>query len=585
MSLWERHRHDLDRLAALLSLPENQSIVISQCDEPELRKEILAALETKLNKKNISLFPLDLSLNKDAPGKVVRLIQSSIPEPGFKTLVKKQDNVVISIVGSESLKGRDLDSFVYELNTMRDAFAHIPYPVIFWLPNDLVDKVAQHAPDFWSWRSAFFEFQRPTIINIGQIPTATNISAEKELLIQKTPVDIPAIFNNLTSPIHHKTNDSFYVPNPANAINQFHKGIIAGKDNSKILFTGPPGCGKTTELIHLTSTLRKSFFTTYLNAFHVSVLTDLEPIAVLFHAALSLAGQAVRSGIEVTGTVIEEFLLWQYELLIQGGMDINSPEPSSLDNLLLLAQKVTSNTSLGKKITRQLTTRENIFINHFNQVIEYIETATSKKVLLIVDDLDKIPSPPAESMFSSSANLFNSPRCKIVCTIPFDLFDSPGIRERFDDAYYLHDVTTRKKDGSPVEPGLEFLKEVILKRVPEHFIEPDALEQAVLMSGGNLKELLHIIKRACLEVNPTDILSKKAIEKSLESRKTEFRRFLRKEDYHFLKKISMKKKRPDEMDSEHFFQLLFSRAISKYEDGDIWYDVHPLVKPLLPKDS
>ncbi len=46
-----------------------------------------------------------------------------------------------------------------QLNLARDRFRDLTCPVVFWLRDEALTRLAQGAPDFWAWRSGTFEFQ------------------------------------------------------------------------------------------------------------------------------------------------------------------------------------------------------------------------------------------------------------------------------------------------------------------------------------------------------------------------------------------------------------------------------------------
>jgi hypothetical protein len=45
-----------------------------------------------------------------------------------------------------------------QLNLARDRFRGLPCPLVFWLPDTALTRLAQGAPDFWAWRSGTFDF-------------------------------------------------------------------------------------------------------------------------------------------------------------------------------------------------------------------------------------------------------------------------------------------------------------------------------------------------------------------------------------------------------------------------------------------
>ncbi|MCP4158308.1 MAG: hypothetical protein GY757_61985, partial [bacterium] len=163
MKLETGNRKNLRLLTTLLSSPGNQSIVVAACDEPGLLDKITRSLEKELKKNTICVYTLGIAPPPGKPVNPVKTIQRSIRKEDFLSIKKTHSHVVLSVTGAEKLTGQQLKEFVKYLNFMRDDFAKIRYPVIIWVTTSLADKIALDAPDFWSWRSAFFEFLKPEV--------------------------------------------------------------------------------------------------------------------------------------------------------------------------------------------------------------------------------------------------------------------------------------------------------------------------------------------------------------------------------------------------------------------------------------
>ena len=71
-----------------------------------------------------------------------------------------QPLVAISVHGLEaSLRSSDPDSpLLRHLNLARERYRDLGCPLVLWLPDYALTRLAQEAPDFWAWRSGVFEF-------------------------------------------------------------------------------------------------------------------------------------------------------------------------------------------------------------------------------------------------------------------------------------------------------------------------------------------------------------------------------------------------------------------------------------------
>ena len=79
-----------------------------------------------------------------------------------KRLLNKK--LVLLITGLEEsieLAG-DYPYVLQDLNYVRDSFSDkVPYPLVFFLPDYAITRLAKFAPDFWAWQLGIFEFHTP----------------------------------------------------------------------------------------------------------------------------------------------------------------------------------------------------------------------------------------------------------------------------------------------------------------------------------------------------------------------------------------------------------------------------------------
>ena len=81
----------------------------------------------------------------------------------LETLPRQEGKkLVLVLSGLENAIGvvGDYPPFLVDLNFVRDAYARLaPHPVVFVLPDYAITRVANFAPDFWTWKSGVFKFK------------------------------------------------------------------------------------------------------------------------------------------------------------------------------------------------------------------------------------------------------------------------------------------------------------------------------------------------------------------------------------------------------------------------------------------
>jgi tetratricopeptide (TPR) repeat protein len=83
---------------------------------------------------------------------------TSVAEPRYT--YSAQPPVAISVHGLEaSLRSGDPHPpLLRHLNLARERYRDLGCPLVLWLPDYALTRLAQEAPDFWAWRSGVFEF-------------------------------------------------------------------------------------------------------------------------------------------------------------------------------------------------------------------------------------------------------------------------------------------------------------------------------------------------------------------------------------------------------------------------------------------
>lgn len=580
-------------LTALLSAPGSESIVLINCDELDLRKELLHRLEKKLKKENISIYPLDAGLFRhDGPVDLVTAITKVLDSGEFATLRENHENIVISVYGMEKFDSAGKDEFAAYLNFMRDGFAKINFPVVIWLTSPLADKIAREAPDFWSWRSAFYQFGTPTF-EIELRETTGAVSKGANTGKKAAAMNLRDAFNALDIGPLEIEDSAYYVPSPSTSLAGLKRRLLNSSKHDKILLAGPPGCGKSTELVRLIVDLQEKFFVDNWSSISLLDIFDFHHADLLFAMTVSLYGKAEERGIRIEKKFIQTLVEWLRKAINAANVDVSPGDlsPGKLSRFFpALLSKARYSPPLRNELRVYFQINLNFLIDVLNQVIQQVEKASSREVLIIVDDLDKssMGMEKTEKFFIDSGAIITQPQCKMIYCCPHVYHYLPMMRRNldihFDDFYYLHNVMVGTGKNLKPEAGSLFLKEVILKRIDETLIVPAALDKAVYMSGGNLRTLIKIIRNACLEVLDTGKkIGIEEIDKSILRHRLELSRILTKDDYRLLKRIYREKKAGSVVEDERFLTLVSSNSISEYrhEDGTIWFDVHPIVEELL----
>lgn len=91
--------------------------------------------------------------------------------------------LVLIVRGVEKSIGtnKDFPAVLTNLNYARDSFPlALPYPILFLLPEYAVNRLAQFAPDFWSWTTTNFKFQTTEeVLNWAMQQTSSSLTKNR----------------------------------------------------------------------------------------------------------------------------------------------------------------------------------------------------------------------------------------------------------------------------------------------------------------------------------------------------------------------------------------------------------------------
>lgn len=92
----------------------------------------------------------------------LRYLRDTILQNLDKITLDPGKKLVVLITGLENSIGMygEYPPVLQDLNFIRDAYASsIPHPLLLFLPDYALTRLAQYAPDFWAWRRGIFRFK------------------------------------------------------------------------------------------------------------------------------------------------------------------------------------------------------------------------------------------------------------------------------------------------------------------------------------------------------------------------------------------------------------------------------------------
>ncbi|MEA3325315.1 MAG: P-loop NTPase fold protein [Euryarchaeota archaeon] len=367
------------------------------------------------------------------------------------------------------------------------------------------------------------------------------------------------------------------------------KTQLFGADAQKILFSGHRGCGKSTELNKLAIDLEKNhrdLLIVKYNVTDVLAVFDLDYSDVLFSLAYQLYHRAETIGVTIDKAVVNAI----EEFVGDVTKDVEEIKEKRV-GLGVMFQKLFVGKYQQERLTRetvrkQLKPRISRLIELINSMVVQIKLA-GYDALIIIDGIDNSPLDIGKNLYGFG-QVLSMPDCAIIYTIPISVVYSSEftvIQQSFDKTVILPNITVTNPDGTQNEDGVSIFSNLSERRMRPDLIDDDALRYTIRMSAGITREFVRTIKDSCVEaiVRGGDQIICDDVKRAVADRKNDFKRMLsKKTQYVALKEVHNTKSIyiTDEDIRAEIPGLLHNLSIVEY-NGDIWWDVHPVVLSIL----
>jgi len=383
------------------------------------------------------------------------------------------------------------------------------------------------------------------------------------------------------------------------------------------LFTGPIGCGKSTELLRLKAELEADgFHVVYFESSEDLEMADVDIADVLLAIArrISQSLQTVQLG-KLTGL----------QTLVQGAARVLNAEVQgvklkvpnlgdvgvvSQDDTVSLAfgigeitAKTKSDATMRQRLNQYLGPQKTQLLQIINQ--ELIEPAIAKLkqqgkkgLVVIVDNLDRIDNSPKpwgrpqqNYLFIDQSECLTKLHCHLIYTMPLALkfSDDYGVlTQRFPERpKILPMVPVQLKDGSDCQAGIRLLRQMVLARAFPDLTEPERLENSTEIfdnletldylcykSGGHVRDLLKLLND-WMKKERKFPLSRPTLDKLVRRYRNEMTLRISDSQWELLRQVQQRKWVSDDQGYE---LLIRSRLVFEYYyEDESWFDVNPIL--------
>jgi len=367
-------------------------------------------------------------------------------------------------------------------------------------------------------------------------------------------------------------------------------------DPHKILLVGHRGSGKTTELNKLSAEIDASYHTIGFDVLEVTGRTTLGYEDLMLAVSTQITRDCIEHGL-IPQPVSEPLREgWQrlhdwWQAIVAGRDFERSAGDTSVDvrlktllgNLELgVKHSADTRADVGDRVRAQMSE----LLRHLNWVVEQAEKDQAKRLLVVIEGLDKVDLDSARSIFRDHAPTITAPRVAMIFTFPLALRHSDdfhSIRQSFSSVRFLSNFCPHDH-GKPDQVGREALRQLIVARMEERLLAPEAMDVILDMNGGIPVWLVVLVRDAALyalERSAEQIAQEDAVNAVRDLRHDTVAP-LGREDYEVLR-ARHRDHRLTNDETER--RLLYNGSLIEYPNESPWCDAHPALWSTLERDE
>ncbi|NEO58000.1 MAG: AAA family ATPase [Okeania sp. SIO3B5] len=382
---------------------------------------------------------------------------------------------------------------------------------------------------------------------------------------------------------------------------------VAEPETTKtILFAGHRGGGKTTELKRLEKKLQDKYFIIYFMADEELDTNDARYTDLYLVIIKQVEEHLRKKNITLDKRLLQGFEDWFKEITkeneetversvsIEAASQLGSQTPIPFLVKLwvkLLAQ--IKGSAKNKKIIRETLEKD---ISRLKADINALLRDGTKKlrekypeykgILIIVDNLDRVPPNVGEHLFFDYAAQLQELDCNIIYTVPISVvYSTENVGNTFDQNLHtlpmvnIYQYDSQETDLPHNDRHLKAMAEIIAKRVNTDILfesEQDLLEIAKA-SGGHVRQLMRIMRTACMTAGSRghSKINNDDVDYAIKQEQFSFERVIPHQHYEILAKVCQSKNLENNETSQ---AILYNTSVLEYNGINRWNYVNPVIK-------
>jgi hypothetical protein len=375
-------------------------------------------------------------------------------------------------------------------------------------------------------------------------------------------------------------------------------------DYSTILFTGHRGSGKSTELKKIQSQWEQNYHVIYLEVNEETDINDANYTDLYLIVIKQVEFTLRKLGLKFEQKLLNSFENWFKEITEENEESVEKSVSVGSEASLgggapfiaklmvkLLAQikgsdkqKTTIRQTLEKDISRLKADINLLLDDAYGKLRK--KYPNSKGLLIIFDNLDRVPPAVADHLFFDYAAQLQELHCTIIYTVPISILCSPKKPLALFDGephivpmvnIYQFDRNVRDLNYNQI--GLDTVASLIEKRVDVNAVFNSRAELLELAkaSGGHVRQIMQMMRATCLRASTKNHSKIEAedVVYAVKQQQFSFERFIPEEHYPVLAQVYLNK----DVSKDDIGQLmLFNTSVLEYNGDNRWNYPNPVVK-------